>query len=180
MHSFLRFLLRLSLLLIIGAVGMLLWDRYAPPAPPPTLEPISGQIDRIVIEKSQRTLTVLQRGKALRTYKVALGFATDGDKLIQGDGKTPEGVFKIDRRNDESAFHLSLGINYPLPQDIARAKLDGSDPGGDIFIHGQPNNLQNAALMDRDWTEGCIALSNEEIEELWAVTPIGTEVEIRP
>ena len=83
------------------------------PRQSPTLEPISGKIDRILIDKSDRMLTVFQNGKPLRSYDIALGFAPDGDKQIEGDGKTPEGIFKIDRRNDQSAFHLSLGINYP-------------------------------------------------------------------
>ncbi|WP_371170360.1 L,D-transpeptidase family protein [Aliiroseovarius sp. 2305UL8-7] len=159
---------------------MLLWDRYAPPAPPQTLEPIAGQIDRIVIEKSARTLTAYQNGAPVRSYEIALGFAPEGDKMIEGDGKTPEGIFQIDRRNDRSAFHLSLGINYPRPEDISRARRDGISPGGDIFIHGQPNGRRRAEKINHDWTAGCIALSNDEIQELWVVTPIGTEVEIRP
>ena len=180
MNGIFRLISRLTLLAFVGVIGMMMWERYAPPAPVPTLEPIFGKIDRILIDKSDRMLTVFQNGKPLRSYDVALGFAPDGDKQIEGDGKTPEGIFKIDRRNDKSAFHLSLGINYPLPEDVERASQTGMSPGGDIFIHGQPNGWQSAGKIERDWTAGCIALSDEEIRELWAVTPMGTEVEIRP
>ncbi len=180
MNGLFRLFSRLALLVFIGVISMMLWDRYTPPAPAPTLDPITGQIDRILVEKSNRSLTVFRNGEPLRRYKIALGFAPVGDKMIQGDGKTPEGLFQINRRNQESAFHLSLGLNYPRPQDTARAELDGADPGGDIFIHGLPNNQRDTGSFDRDWTEGCIALTNTEIEELWAITPIGTEVEIRP
>ncbi|MDE9451411.1 L,D-transpeptidase family protein [Aliiroseovarius sp. Z3] len=180
MNGLAQFFSRLSLLALFGLVGFVLWDRYTPPAPPATLEPIIGQIDRIVIEKSERRMVVLQDETPVRTYDIALGFAPEGDKVLEGDGKTPEGLFKIDRRNEQSAFHLSLGINYPLPEDRARAQADGVDPGGDIFIHGQPNRRTRPEPIMMDWTNGCIALSNTEIEELWSVTPVGTPVEIRP
>ena len=175
-----RFTSRLSLLVLLGVVVFFLWDRYSPSAPPATLDPIIGQIDRIIIEKSQRRMSVFQGETAVRTYAVALGFAPDGDKVMQGDGRTPEGVYKIDRRNGQSAFHLSLGIDYPLPEERARATADGIDPGGDIFIHGQPNGRKTRDPIANDWTNGCVALSNTEMEELWSVTPIGTRVEIRP
>ena len=146
--------------------------------PPPP--PLSGQIDRIVIEKSARRMQLFKDGKPVRTYRVALGFAPDGDKDRQGDGKTPEGEFTIDRRNGESAFHLSLGLDYPHPEDRARAAKGGYSPGGDIFIHGQPNALPEGFKLRGDWTAGCIALTNTEMREVWAVTPIGTKVEVRP
>ncbi|SMR83346.1 L,D-transpeptidase catalytic domain [Aliiroseovarius halocynthiae] len=171
---------RLFLLAIIGVVGVILWERFVPPAPPPTLVPIEGRIDRIVVAKAARTMTVFQGGTPVRTYQIALGFAPDGDKEQEGDGRTPEGTFKIDRRNGKSAFHLSLGLDYPRPEDIARARQAGVSPGGDIFIHGQPNGMGQFGTIKRDWTAGCIAVSDVEIEELWSITPIGTEVEIRP
>ena len=116
----------------------------------------------------------------MRSYDIALGFAPDGDKQRQGDGKTPEGLFRIDRRNENSAYHLSLGLDYPKKADLIRASLGGYSAGGDIFIHGQPNTLAGHPTLRGDWTAGCIAISNSEIEELWRVVPIGTEVEIRP
>ena len=158
-------------------------DRPQPPVQPPApdrSQPLRGNIDRILIEKGARRLTVYQDGKRVREYRIALGFTPDGDKVRQGDGKTPEGIYKIDRRNDRSKFHLSLGINYPQPEDRARAKKGGYSPGGDIFIHGQPNQIADGYRVKGDWTEGCVAIDNHQIEELFAATPMGTEVEIRP
>lgn len=175
-----RLFTRLTLLAVITLVGVVLWDRFNPPAPPPIMEPITAQIDRILIEKSARTLTVYRDGAAVRTYQIALGFAPDGDKSQEGDGKTPEGIFKITHRNSKSAYHLSLGIDYPQLDDLARAEAAGVSPGGDIFIHGQPNGAGRLVTIPYDWTAGCIAVSDLEIEELWAITPDGTEVEIRP
>lgn len=143
-------------------------------------QPLRGNIDRILIEKGARRLTVYQDGKRVREYPIALGFTPAGDKVKQGDGKTPEGIYKIDRRNDRSKFHLSLGIDYPKPEDRARARKGGYSPGGDIFIHGQPNQIAEGYRVKGDWTEGCVAIDNHQIDELFAATPIGTEVEIRP
>lgn len=178
--ALMRALSTLLLLASLFLAAILLYDRYGPPPAPPALAPLNGQIDRIVIEKAARRLTVYRDGDSLRSYTIRLGFAPEGDKTRQGDGKTPEGVFSIDRRNPESAYHLSLGIDYPQPQDRARAAAAGADPGGDIFIHGQPNGLGRIGAIPYDWTAGCIAVSDAEIEELWRITPIGTKVEIRP
>lgn len=150
------------------------------PQPPDLSQPLRGNIDRILIEKGARRLTVYQDGKRVREYRIALGFTPEGDKVRQGDGKTPEGIYKIDRRNDRSKFHLSLGIDYPKPEDRARAKKGGYSPGGDIFIHGQPNQIADGYRVKGDWTEGCVAIDNHQIRELFAATPVGTEVEIRP
>lgn len=149
-----------------------------PPAPP--LPPLTGQIERIVVEKSARRMALIQNGMVVRQYTIALGFTPEGSKERQGDGRTPEGVYHIDRRNAGSAFHLSLGLDYPQPQDRARAAAGGYDPGGDIMIHGQPNGLAELAVLKGDWTAGCIAVSNAEMREIWAATATGTPVEIRP
>lgn len=174
----------LALLLLIAVLGLALaavWLRPMPPTPPaPPLPPIIGSIDLIVIEKSARRMRLYQNGTPVRSYRIALGFAPDGDKARQGDGRTPEGRFRIDRRNDTSAYHLSLGLDYPQAEDRARAAASGTNPGGDIFIHGQPNALPEGYMLKGDWTAGCIALTNAEIQEVWAVTPAGTMVEIRP
>jgi murein L,D-transpeptidase YafK len=116
----------------------------------------------------------------VRTYPVGLGFAPEGDKNRQGDGRTPEGLFRIDRRNDRSRFHLSLGLDYPQPEDIARAVEGGYSPGGDIFIHGQPPGIEGRRRLAGDWTDGCIAITNANMDEVWRVTPLGTEVEVVP
>ncbi|MDA5093175.1 L,D-transpeptidase family protein [Aliiroseovarius sp. KMU-50] len=175
-----RFFSRVSLVALLTIACVVLWDRLAPISSPPIMEPITGQIDRIVVEKSARKMTVFREGRPLKIYKIALGFAPEGDKKVEGDGKTPEGVFKITHRNPNSAYHLSLGIDYPQQEDITRAKAAGISPGGDIFIHGQPNGFGRFATIPSDWTAGCIAVSDTEIEELWSITPDGTEVEIRP
>jgi murein L,D-transpeptidase YafK len=168
------------LALLAAAVFLLPTRPPVPPVPPAGLPALVGPIDLILVEKSARRLTLIRDGRPLRTYAVALGFAPTGDKTRQGDGRTPEGRFAIDRRNDRSAFTLSLGLNYPLPEDIARARAGGYDPGGDIFIHGQPTGMPEDTRLAGDWTAGCIALTNAEMHEIWAVTPIGTPVEIRP
>ena len=175
-----RRLIRLivALTLVVGG-AIILWDRFAPRPAPPVPVDTTQQIDRIVIEKSARRLIASRNGQTVVTLPIALGFAPKGDKVKEGDGKTPEGTFAINRRNANSAYHLSLGLDYPRPADIARARNAGVDPGGDIFIHGQPNGLVGLSLPG-DWTAGCIAVSNNEIKTLWQITPIGTVVEIRP
>jgi murein L,D-transpeptidase YafK len=138
--------------------------------------------DQIMIVKSSRTMTLLRGGEILRTYKVALGGQPVGPKTRQGDNKTPEGKYTIDARNQHSQFHLALHVSYPNADDRARARKLGVNPGGDIFIHGLPPGWAwlGAAHRQRDWTLGCIAVPNSEIEEIWAMTPVGTRVEIKP
>ena len=166
-----------TLLLLIAALGLAaIW---LPQRPAPML-PLTGTIDLIVIEKSARRMQLIQNGQPVRSYRIALGFAPVGDKTRQGDGRTPEGRFTINRRNAASAFHLSLGLDYPQADDLIRAASTGTNPGGDIFIHGQPNALAEPLTLKGDWTAGCIAVSNTEMREIWAVTPTGTPVEIRP
>lgn len=177
MTRLLRLFLYLCLLIGFGFIAASLYSPTRPVPPPP---PLTGQIDHIVVEKAARRMQLFQDGKAVRSYRIALGFTPEGDKLRQGDGKTPEGEFSIDRRNSESAFHLSIGLDYPRPEDVARAAAGGYSPGGDIFIHGQPNALPDGLKIKGDWTAGCIALTNAEMREVWAVTPVGTTVEIWP
>lgn len=179
MKRFLRNLVLAIIAICAIFAGAIYWQLYLAPAPLPP-EPLTGQIDHILIEKSERRLTVFRDGEALRTYTVALGFEPTGDKFQEGDGKTPEGLFTIDRRNPQSAYHLSLGIDYPQAGDRALAAAAGVSPGGDIFIHGQPNGRAGSPTIPWDWTAGCVAISDSEIEELWRITPIGTTVEIRP
>ena len=178
MTRLIRVLVYLALVAALGVmIAMLFLPHERADLPPPAL---AGKVERIVIEKGARRMLVFQGGKVVRTYRIALGFSPEGDKDRQGDGRTPEGEFSIDRRNDRSAFHLSLGLDYPRPEDHARAAAGGYSPGGDIFIHGQPNALPDGFRLRGDWTAGCIAVTNAEMREIWAVTPIGTKVEIRP
>ncbi|MFY2825249.1 L,D-transpeptidase family protein [Ruegeria sp. MALMAid1280] len=174
-----RQIARIALLIGLMGAAWFGWHRFGPLPPAPPMAPEATQIDHILIEKSARRLTASLDGAIVMQADVALGFEPEGDKQQEGDGKTPVGLFHIDRRNPQSAFHLSLGINYPLPEDIDRAQMQGIDPGGDIFIHGQPNGVAGLTLPG-DWTAGCIALSNVEIARLWSLTPTGTVVEIRP
>lgn len=169
-----------SFLCGLAFVGLaVVWFAFQP-APPPDFSPIAGKVERIIVDKAARRMVLLQGGKVVRSFHIALGFSPQGDKDRQGDGRTPEGLFKIDRRNAASAYHLSLGLDYPQSADRARAKAGGYDPGGDIMIHGQPNALPDTTVIKGDWTAGCIAVSNAEIREIWAATDTKTVIEIRP
>ncbi len=153
------------------------------PALPPEIAkaPLGpDSVGRIVIEKAARRLTAYRDGQPVRIYRIDLGFAPVGDKARQGDGRTPEGLYRVDRRNTQSAYHLSLGIDYPTAAQKAKARTDGVDPGGDIFIHGAPNDLPAGTRLAADWTAGCIAITNPQIKELFDATPIGATVEILP
>ena len=141
-----------------------------------------GSADRILIEKSSRRLTLISQGEVLKSYKIALGGNPIGAKERKGDNKTPEGTYVIDGRNRDSRFHLSLRISYPNERDKIRAKELGVSPGGDIMIHGIKNGFSQVgdAHAGVDWTKGCIAVTDQEIEEIDKVAPNGTIVEIRP
>ena len=138
--------------------------------------------DKVLIEKKERRLTLLSKGEVIKTYKIALGGNPVGPKERQGDNKTPEGTYIIDSRNSDSGYHLSLHISYPNEQDKMRAKELGVSPGGDIMIHGIKNGLSwvGASHAEVDWTKGCIAVKDEEMEEIYKLVPNGTIVEIRP
>lgn len=135
--------------------------------------------DYLVVDKSERLLIAYRGGRPIKAYRgLQFGDAPMGHKRFQGDERTPEGVYTIDTRNPQSRFHLSLRISYPNRQDRAFASQYGRSAGGDIFIHGQPTG--RPGRMRGDWTDGCIALTNAEIEELWQIVPDGTPIEIRP
>jgi murein L,D-transpeptidase YafK len=138
--------------------------------------------DFIVVRKAKREMVLLRNHRVLKSYRIALGRNPVGRKLRQGDGKTPEGLYKIVGRNPASAFHRSLRISYPNAEDRARARRAGVSPGGDIMIHGLPNGRGYIGAAHRliDWTEGCIAVTNKEIEEIWRLVPDGTPVRIEP
>ncbi len=140
------------------------------------------QADQVVIRKAKRELLLLSKGKEIRRYKIALGANAIGHKVKRGDGRTPEGSYTISGRNERSAFHRSLRISYPNDQDRALARKLGVDPGGDIMIHGLPNGQGWIGQAHRlqDWTQGCIAVTDEEIEEIWRLVPNGTPVRIEP
>ena len=138
--------------------------------------------DRVMVLKKDRTLQLLSHGKVIKSYKVALGRDSIGPKTQQGDHKTPEGVYVLDSRNAHSQFYKSIHISYPSPHDRAAARSKGVSPGGDVFVHGLPNGYKwvGASHRLKDWTDGCIAVTDEEIDEIWAEVADGTPIEIRP
>lgn len=137
-------------------------------------------VDFVLVEKAARRLTLFSQGRAVRVYAgVQLGEHPVGAKHFEGDGKTPEGRYTIDYGNPHSAYHLSLHISYPSAADVAYARAHGRPAGGLIMIHGQPN-WWPVGRAPGDWTDGCIALSDAEIEQLWESVGDGTPIEIRP
>jgi murein L,D-transpeptidase YafK len=141
----------------------------------------SGPVNLIVVDKSTRWMSVYRDGKLVREFRVALGRGGLGPKERQGDGKVPEGVYRITAHNPNSAYHLSLRIGYPTARQMAAARKMGINPGGDIMIHGLPNDVQGIGSRHTmfDWTEGCIAVANREIEWLYRAVPNGTPVRIQ-
>lgn len=136
------------------------------------------EVTRILVYKDSRTMYLMHHDTALKVYDIDLGFQPAGAKAVEGDGKTPEGDFYIDRRNPNSDFHLSLGISYPQPHHREAARELGKSAGGDIFIHGGPRRG-----IDRngpDWTAGCIAVTNREMEDIYAMVRVGTPISIYP
>jgi murein L,D-transpeptidase YafK len=138
--------------------------------------------DRVVVLKKEHMLQLLSRGQAIKTYKVALGGNPVGPKARQGDHKTPEGVYVLDFRNAHSQFYKSIHISYPSEHERAEARKRGFSPGGDVFVHGLPNGYGAVGTAHRlkDWTDGCIAVTDKEIDEIWRAVPDGTPIEIRP
>lgn len=162
-----KMLLAMGLFLIIAGCSQ-----------PPTkfLDYEGPEVTSLMVFKEQRVLHLLNGNQIIRTVPMQLGFAPDGHKQIEGDGRTPEGTYRINRRNPNSAFHLSLGISYPNTNDVAVARAMGKSPGGDIFIHGTPRMFSAGG----DWTAGCIAVSNEEMEVIYAMVKDHTPIFIYP
>lgn len=134
------------------------------------------EVTYVIVHKDARRMYLMHQDKILEKYKIKLGFAPLGHKEIEGDGKTPEGRYYIDRRNPDSQFHLSLGISYPNARDRAKAHAMGKSPGGDIFIHGQRYPFKK----DKDdWTWGCISVTNKEMEDIYAMVRDGTPISIK-
>ncbi len=140
------------------------------------------QIERVVVYKKQRKMVLLSQGRELRIYRVALGASPVGPKQRRGDNRTPEGTYILDARNDHSQYYKAYHVSYPNAQDLAHSKSLGVEPGGDIMLHGLPNGERWVGQSHRlrDWTEGCIAVTDEEMDEIWALVPVGTPIEIRP
>jgi murein L,D-transpeptidase YafK len=147
-----------------------------------TAIPAAMRTDRIVVEKSARTMKLMKGAKVLKTYKVALSRRPVGAKEREGDHKVPEGEYVVDSKNSHSRFHLALHISYPNAVDREKAQKLGARPGGNIEIHGLDSKYAWVGSLQRqvDWTDGCIAVTNPEIDEIWPMVPVGTPVEIRP
>lgn len=145
-------------------------------SPPGKIKPYYGpDVTYVVVNKGARKMYLFHNEKVLREYIIDLGFEPIGDKFFEGDGRTPEGHYFIDRRNPNSRFHLSLGISYPNARDRAEAAALGKPPGGDIFIHGESNPLKRKR---EDWTWGCVAVTNPEMEEVYSMVRNGTPIKI--
>ena len=138
--------------------------------------------DHVLVEKTKRRLTLFSDGEVLKRYKISLGREPVGAKIRSGDNRTPEGFYYIDYRIEDSDFHLALHISYPNESDTHRARQMGYSPGGSIMLHGLKNDDKDIAYYHGyfDWTKGCIAVTNAEIEEIWQLVPNGTSIEIRP
>ncbi len=176
---------RFALLLIALVVGTVSYTQVAlrvGSGTPPPMVAAGQQADRVIVDKAARQLTLMRDGAEIASYAVSLGGAPSGHKGREGDERTPEGDYVIDWRNGSSIAHLSLHISYPNTADRAAAKARGEDPGGNIMIHGILNGwgwLGRAHLM-WDWTNGCIAVTNAEMREIWAYVPDGTPITILP
>jgi len=169
-----HYLLFFLVLLLIAAAAAFIFRQRQNLRPP--------QADKILVEKGARRLTLLSRGRKLKEYHITLGFSPIGPKEREGDGRTPEGIYTIDFHKPDSAFHRALHVSYPSTQDSARAVEAGVSPGGDIMIHGLPNGFGafGATYRLRDWTAGCIAVTDPEIDEIYTSVTDGTSIEILP
>lgn len=172
-----RFGAALALFMVITALAACSGPRTV------TLVPQPEPVDYVLVEKGARALHLIRDGQVVHSYRIALGRNPIGPKQQEGDGRTPEGLYYVDGRNPNSRYHLSLHISYPGPDDRARAQALGIDPGRDIMIHGLPNGISEAEAArhpEVDWTDGCIAVTNREIEQIWRLVADGTLVMIRP
>lgn len=140
------------------------------------------QADKVLVLKSERKLQLLRAGRVLRTFGISLGLMPEGHKQREGDFRTPEGVYYLEAKNKSSDYFLSIKVSYPNAQDRQRARELGVDPGGQIMIHGLPNQPRytESAYRGRDWTDGCIAVSNSDMIDIWLMTSVSTPIEIRP
>ena len=161
----------------LALTGLISWaQQSAPPLPDGDLA------DLVVVKKAARMLELHRGVEVLRSYQVSLGHEPQGHKQREGDGRTPEGRYTLDYRKSNSAFHRSLHISYPAPSDVVAANAQGVSPGGLIMVHGIRNGLGFIGRLHTliDWTDGCVAVTNAEIEEIWRVVPDGTPILIEP
>jgi len=163
------------MVLVIGcAIGWGLW--------PETALPVDAKADLVVVHKAARRMELYRGSELLKAYPVSLGRHPTGRKQQQGDGRTPEGEYRLDYRNPNSSFHKALHISYPQSDDVATARKHGADPGGLVMIHGMKNGLGWLGRLHRviDWTDGCVAVTNREMDEIWRAVPDGTKILLQP
>jgi len=168
---------------VVAVAAVVGWDMLQPAGRTiPPLAPADQRATAILVEKQARRMTLLRNGAALKRYDISLGGDPVGHKQQEGDSRTPEGRYVIDFKNDRSRFHLSMRVSYPNAGDRESARKRGVPPGSDIMIHGLPNGLGwlGRWQLARDWTDGCIAVTNPQVEEIWAMIEVGTPIEIRP
>jgi murein L,D-transpeptidase YafK len=166
-----------ALCVILLAAGF-----FSPTILPERASASSSGVEKVLVVKGKRILILMRDGEILKAYRIALGRQPVGHKIQSGDKRTPEGSYILDSRNPNSRFHRALHLSYPSESDISNARKLGVSPGGDIMIHGLSGSLSVLGKLhrSRDWTDGCIAVTNEEIEEIWCLVPDGTPIEIRP
>jgi murein L,D-transpeptidase YafK len=175
---------RLAAAILLVTIALTAVPAFA--SPPAQAHPqVVAKADRVLVIKSERRLFLFRDGRALASYRIALGGNPVGPKIFEGDGRTPEGAYVLADRNENSRFHRSIRISYPSPADRQRAWKYGGPPGGDIMIHGQPgpgnrSALKRIALAPSSWTDGCIAVDNAAMDQIWAAVDDGTPIEILP
>jgi murein L,D-transpeptidase YafK len=174
-----RNLLIFSLIVLAGCAQPPITYPVAP-KPVPAAPVRAVKADRVIVNKNARELMLIRGGEVIRTYPVALGPNPNGHKIMEGDGRTPEGSYVLDWRNPNSRFYRSIHVSYPDPADRLLAAQLGVSPGGMIMIHGESSYLSFGGQASEDWTEGCIAVSNGAMDEIWALVDDGTPIMINP
>ena len=177
-----RLLIRFFILVLVLAIGGFVYTKgmaRLATVQPPSMVPTAQQASQIVVSKADKTMYLFQGETLLKSYRISMGrHWQDGHKQKEGDERTPEGTYRIDWRNPKSSAYLSLHISYPNQQDSESAKAGGYSPGGNIMIHGLPNGWGALGKLHQimDWTDGCLGVTNEEMREIWALTPNGTPI----
>jgi murein L,D-transpeptidase YafK len=170
---------KITKLAVVSLLALAVVSAHALSADNPSL-PASAIADKVLVLKGERKLLLMKGNEVLKTYTVSLGGNPVGLKVREGDLKTPEGNYVLDRHNAHSQYHRSIHISYPNAEDVARARKLGVPTGGDLFIHGLPNDFKGPSRQQGDWTDGCIAVTNAEIDEIWRVVADRTPIEIKP
>ena len=182
--------IRLGASVVLACAALAVQADGLPTAELPGAQPVTMRnpleslpsVDRVVVRKGERRLLLMHGGNIVRSYHVALGLSPVGQKERSGDFRTPEGSYRLARRNPRSDYFLSIKVSYPNEQDVRRARARHWDSGGSIMIHGLPNQLRHDAdyYQSHDWTDGCIAVSNGDMTEIWMLTPDGVPIDILP